>query len=358
MRQPVVRGRRRTPDATIAGGRAAAHVERPARRRSRASSASRRATPSDAGWCAGRGRPRHGARLYATILGSPTRAQRNADLRDAARAGGSRATGGHPVVGPARAYARAEAPYGAAPVALVAPTRSLRVGARRPAARASASSRRRPSSLPVRKGPAARRRARLRRASGSSRSARSSPRASVEKPGFLGRRAGTPRTSTSVGGICLVIVTVTLNAALDRTLTVPNFQLGHRHRASQGLTLAGGKGHQHRARAQAARRPRRRDRARGRPHRHAHRRGADLRGDPQRLRPHRRRVAHVDGGRRPDGRLVHGDQRVGAARRARGAGDAARQAALPLARRRRRRLRRLAAARRRGRRSTPTRSAT
>jgi 1-phosphofructokinase/tagatose 6-phosphate kinase len=39
-----------------------------------------------------------------------------------------------------------------------------------------------------------------------------------------------------------VIVTVTLNAALDRTLTVPNFQPGHRHRASQVLTLAGGKG--------------------------------------------------------------------------------------------------------------------
>jgi 1-phosphofructokinase family hexose kinase len=39
-----------------------------------------------------------------------------------------------------------------------------------------------------------------------------------------------------------VIVTVTLNAALDRTLTVPNFQPGHRHRASDGLTLAGGKG--------------------------------------------------------------------------------------------------------------------
>ena len=39
-----------------------------------------------------------------------------------------------------------------------------------------------------------------------------------------------------------MIVTVTLNAALDRTLTVPNFQSGHRHRASQGLTLAGGKG--------------------------------------------------------------------------------------------------------------------
>src|SRR5262249_17603343 len=42
--------------------------------------------------------------------------------------------------------------------------------------------------------------------------------------------------------LVLVIVTVTLNAAIDRTLTVPNFQLGQRHRASQGLTLAGGKG--------------------------------------------------------------------------------------------------------------------
>jgi 1-phosphofructokinase/tagatose 6-phosphate kinase len=39
-----------------------------------------------------------------------------------------------------------------------------------------------------------------------------------------------------------VIVTVTMNAALDRTLTVPNFQPGQRHRASAGLTLAGGKG--------------------------------------------------------------------------------------------------------------------
>ena len=39
-----------------------------------------------------------------------------------------------------------------------------------------------------------------------------------------------------------MIVTVTLNAAIDRTLTVPNFQLGQRHRASEVLTLAGGKG--------------------------------------------------------------------------------------------------------------------
>jgi 1-phosphofructokinase/tagatose 6-phosphate kinase len=39
-----------------------------------------------------------------------------------------------------------------------------------------------------------------------------------------------------------VIVTVTLNAAIDRTLLVPNFQLGHRHRASTSLSSAGGKG--------------------------------------------------------------------------------------------------------------------
>jgi len=39
-----------------------------------------------------------------------------------------------------------------------------------------------------------------------------------------------------------MIVTVTLNAAIDRTLLVPNFQLGQRHRASSALSTAGGKG--------------------------------------------------------------------------------------------------------------------
>jgi 1-phosphofructokinase family hexose kinase len=42
--------------------------------------------------------------------------------------------------------------------------------------------------------------------------------------------------------VVYVIVTVTMNAAIDRTLTVPNFQRGQRHRATEGLTLAGGKG--------------------------------------------------------------------------------------------------------------------
>jgi 1-phosphofructokinase/tagatose 6-phosphate kinase len=39
-----------------------------------------------------------------------------------------------------------------------------------------------------------------------------------------------------------MIVTVTLNSAIDRTLLVPNFQLGQRHRASASLSSAGGKG--------------------------------------------------------------------------------------------------------------------
>ncbi len=39
-----------------------------------------------------------------------------------------------------------------------------------------------------------------------------------------------------------MIVTVTLNAAIDRTLVVPNFQPGQRHRASFGFPSAGGKG--------------------------------------------------------------------------------------------------------------------
>ena len=39
-----------------------------------------------------------------------------------------------------------------------------------------------------------------------------------------------------------MIITVTVNAALDRTLTVPVFQIGYRHRSSDVLTLAGGKG--------------------------------------------------------------------------------------------------------------------
>jgi 1-phosphofructokinase family hexose kinase len=39
-----------------------------------------------------------------------------------------------------------------------------------------------------------------------------------------------------------MIITVTLNAAIDKTLAVPNFALGRRHRAVEQASMAGGKG--------------------------------------------------------------------------------------------------------------------
>src|ERR671917_2384454 len=39
-----------------------------------------------------------------------------------------------------------------------------------------------------------------------------------------------------------MILTITLNAAVDRTLVAPTRRRAHRHRASEGVTLAGGKG--------------------------------------------------------------------------------------------------------------------
>src|SRR5438034_3756688 len=76
---------------------------------------------------------------------------------------------------------------------------------------------------------------------------RSSPPVRSTSPALPVARAGisSERRTTCGDGLRepeAMIVTVTLNAALDRTLTVPNFQRGQRHRASGGLTLAGGKG--------------------------------------------------------------------------------------------------------------------
>jgi 1-phosphofructokinase family hexose kinase len=39
-----------------------------------------------------------------------------------------------------------------------------------------------------------------------------------------------------------MIITITLNAAIDKTLAVPNFRLGRRHRAVEQTAMAGGKG--------------------------------------------------------------------------------------------------------------------
>ena len=228
-------------------------------------------------------------------------------------------------------YASAETSYDSGDVDLVAPTLGRASGRHRPSARRArrGADGRRPARS---EGPGARRGARLRAGQARRRARRSSPPVRSTSRASPTARAGTrgaPRTTCGDGCPDPMIVTVTLNAALDRTLTVPNFQRGQRHRASGGPDPRRRQGHQRRPGAEAARRAGRRHRARRRPDRDAHRRGADRRGDPQRLRPHRRRVAHLDRGRRPDLELVHRDQRVGPARRARGARDAPGEAALP-----------------------------
>ena len=58
-----------------------------------------------------------------------------------------------------------------------------------------------------------------------------------------------------------MIITVTLNAAIDKTLSVPNFRLGRRHRTVEQTHDAGRQGRQRRAHAQAPRPARDRDRA-------------------------------------------------------------------------------------------------
>jgi D-alanyl-D-alanine carboxypeptidase (penicillin-binding protein 5/6) len=78
-----------------------------------------------AGWSQVAAATGSGFVLYATILGSPTRSQRNADLAALLRWGLSRYAA-VPVVDAGRAYARAEVGYGLGNVALVAPRSVIR----------------------------------------------------------------------------------------------------------------------------------------------------------------------------------------------------------------------------------------
>ena len=94
----------------------------------------------------------------------------------------------------------------------------------------------------------------------------------------VGRRARHPRPPPRrLGGARPVIVTVTLNAALDRTVACRTSSSAPRHRADSLAAPAGRQGRQHRPRAQAPRPAGHRDRARRRPRRHLHHRAADAR---------------------------------------------------------------------------------
>ena len=194
----------------------------------------------DAGWsqvAAARG---GGVTIYATILGGETREGRNADLSRLLVWGLSRyrtvwAIDGERVYGnvPHRLRQGSGPPRRREAGAARRPCRAAAGRARRHARRGRAA---RPQGPAPRRGPGAR--------------PRHGDRALAARRRERGREAGCPRTRRVLcgpnappsRGTAGMIVTVTLNAALDRTLTVPNFQRGQRHRASQVLTLAGGKG--------------------------------------------------------------------------------------------------------------------
>jgi serine-type D-Ala-D-Ala carboxypeptidase (penicillin-binding protein 5/6) len=76
-----------------------------------------------AGWCEVGAARRFGVTLYVTVLGSPTRSQRNADLAALLRWGLSRYRRVW-IVQPGRVYLRAQVAYGRAPVPLV-PARTV-----------------------------------------------------------------------------------------------------------------------------------------------------------------------------------------------------------------------------------------
>ena len=73
----------------------------------------------EAGWCEVAAVRRYGVTLYATVLGSPTRSQRNGDLAALLRWGISRYRQAW-VIQPGRVYLRASVGYGKQPVPIVA----------------------------------------------------------------------------------------------------------------------------------------------------------------------------------------------------------------------------------------------
>ena len=174
--------------------------------------------------------------LYAALIGAPSASARAREGQTAARLRPLPVRDGDPDPGGRGLRERARWTTG--------PGRPC------PTARPPRSSRRCASGEPVTEtvdGPARDRRAgrRGRRSSAASRCARASA-CWAARDLVAAESAGEPsvwdRVRAGRRGARAVIVTVTLNAALDRTVRVPNFQLGGRHRADSSLRLPGGKG--------------------------------------------------------------------------------------------------------------------
>ncbi len=180
----------------------------------------------------------------------------------------------------------------------------------------------------------------------------------ARRPGsYAPCRRVAPRRSAGPQKRARVIITVTLNAAIDKSLSVPNFRLGRRHRTVEQRTMPGGKG------VNVARTLK----TLGQPviatgfaggatgTRIVEQLTAEsILNDFVRIGEESRTNTV---GPRPDDRHGDRDQRARPGGHAAGGRAVPRQAPVPRARRRHLRLRRLAAARRRARRSTPSWSA-
>ena len=194
----------------------------------------------DAGWSQAAAAARAGVTVYGTVLGSDTRGTRNDALRELLEYGLDQYRRVQ-VIDARRAYVTAETGYGQPDVDLVAPrsiVRTLRNGkslVERVVAPTTLG-------LPVAKGQIV---GRVEVYDGNRLVASSNLVAAESRRGRRFLREGPLVRDADDGqplGDRVVIVTVTTNAALDRTLTVPVFQIGFRHRSSDVLTLAGGKG--------------------------------------------------------------------------------------------------------------------
>ncbi len=193
-----------------------------------------------AGWSQAGAAERGDTTVYGSVLGSGSRAARNDALQQLLTYGLDQYRTVQ-VIDRARIYTTATTGYGQADVELVAPRGYHTVDPRRAPARR------------------ARRRADGTRAAGGEGRTPRAGRGVRRQPArrrLDARRGRGRRRRGAVGedevvydadaaermGDRHVIVTVTTNAALDRTLTVPVFQIGFRHRSSEVLVLAGGKG--------------------------------------------------------------------------------------------------------------------
>jgi serine-type D-Ala-D-Ala carboxypeptidase (penicillin-binding protein 5/6) len=118
MQKPFLRETVRRSDASISGGRRL-YVWNDLLRTFPGLIGVKTGHTSDAGWCQVAAAQGRGVTIYATLLGGPSRGERNEDLAELLRYGLSRYRVAS-VISPQRVYAQAETPWGRGAVDLVA----------------------------------------------------------------------------------------------------------------------------------------------------------------------------------------------------------------------------------------------